>query len=68
MLINNIEDLRRCLTETRNARKISIRRLAELTGISPTHIVYIEQGKRVPSFEIVMKICEALSVSIEIKK
>ena len=67
MLISDIEELRACLVEARNARKVSIRKLAELTGISPTHIVFIEQGKRVPSFEIVLKICKALMVSIDIK-
>jgi transcriptional regulator with XRE-family HTH domain len=48
----------------REARGLSVRKLAELAGISPSLVSQIERGRTEPSISTLRKIAEALSVSI----
>jgi len=45
--------------------KITAKKLAEMVGVSPTHISYILNNKREPSIELLGKIATALGVSID---
>ena len=46
----------------REERSISIRKLAAMTGISPSHIVRIENGESMPTISTLCKIAKALDV------
>ncbi|WP_206608188.1 MULTISPECIES: helix-turn-helix domain-containing protein [Clostridium] len=58
MLSNNIKKLM-------SINKITAKKLAEIVGVSPTHISYILNNKREPSIELLGKIANALGVSID---
>ena len=44
---------------------ITSKKLAEMVGVSPTHISYILNNKREPSMELLNKIATALGISID---
>ena len=48
------------IKETRNQQGISAEELAELADLSSVYISYIENAKRKPSLESLVKICNAL--------
>lgn len=48
----------------RQEKEITQEGLAELIGRSVEHISFIERGERSPSFEVILKIAEALAVSV----
>ncbi len=50
----------------RERRKLSISELAGLSGVDPSYIWNIENGKRTPSLKRLLKITEALGVPIHI--
>ena len=58
MLSDNIKNLM-------SINKITAKKLAEIVGVSPTHISYILNNKREPSIELLGKIANALGVSID---
>ncbi|MBC2457050.1 helix-turn-helix domain-containing protein [Clostridium beijerinckii] len=58
MLSDNIKKLM-------SVNKITAKKLAEIVGVSPTHISYILNNKREPSIELLGKIANALGVSID---
>lgn len=58
MLSDNIKKLM-------SINKITAKKLAEIVGVSPTHISYILNNKREPSIELLGKIANALGVSID---
>ena len=45
---------------------MSLREASKLSGVSHTHIRDIEDGRSVPSFEMVMKFLSAYGVAIEV--
>ncbi len=49
----------------REAARISVRRLAELAGVSNPYLSQIERGLRRPSAEILQQIAKALQISAE---
>lgn len=51
---------------TREDRKISQRRLSELSGIPQKTISRIESGKDIPKFNTLMKLLNALDLKMEI--
>lgn len=53
------------LREKRKEQGLSARQLAERSGVSDGHIIYIENGLRSPTFEKLMKLLDALGVSGE---
>ena len=53
------------LKELRRERNITLRKLAEEIGISPTYLFRIENGKIIPGPQCASAICEALSLSKE---
>ena len=52
------------LKALRKARGLSKNRLAQLAGISQTHISDIEAGKKNPTVETLRRICDALGISL----
>ena len=53
------------MKENREARGLSLRDASKLSGISHTHIRDIEDGRSIPSFEMVMRFLKAYTVDIE---
>ena len=49
----------------REVARISVRRLAELAGVSNPYLSQIERGLRKPSAEILQQIAKALQISAE---
>lgn len=57
MLGDNIKELMKI-------KKITSKEIADITGVTPTHISYILNNKRQPSLDLVEKIAEILKVSV----
>ena len=53
------------IRETRKELKLTTVELAKLSGVSQGHITLIENGKRIPSFLIMIKLVNALEVNWE---
>jgi transcriptional regulator with XRE-family HTH domain len=58
-------DLGEFIREQRNGARLSLRRLAELAGVSNPYLSQIERGLRRPSAEILQQIAKALRISAE---
>lgn len=60
------------LKEIRKKYSISVRELAKKTGISESHLRYIENGEREPTISILIRIAVALNIDekelYEVKK
>lgn len=60
------------LREVREQYNISLRELAKLTGVSKSHLNYIERGEREPSLSTIIRIAVALNIDekelYEVKK
>lgn len=50
------------LKEIREKYNISIRELAKITGISKSHLNYIEKEEKEPSLSIIIRIAVALNI------
>ena len=48
---------------TRRARKLRVSIVAEKVGIDPKHLGRIERGEKNPSFELIIKLSDVMSVS-----
>ncbi len=49
----------------RNNQEFSVRRLSELSGVSITHISFIENEKTTPTITIARKLANALNTTID---
>lgn len=58
-------DLGAFIREQRRLAELSVRRLAELAGVSNPYLSQIERGLRRPSAEILQQIAKALEISSE---
>ncbi len=65
-----IEELGKLIKHRRKVLGLTIRDLADLTGMSKTTISQIERGVRNPTFEVLQNIFEYLNleIKVEIKK
>jgi len=52
------------LRRFRKSRKITMKELGDLVGVSESMISYYEKGTRAPSFEILLKLGEVLDCSV----
>lgn len=50
------------LRETRAARVLTVRALAEQAGVAPSTVHLIETGKSIPRFEVIRKISAVLDI------
>ena len=53
------------IRQRREDARLSIRRLAELAGVSNPYLSQIERGVRRPSAEILQQVADALRISVE---
>lgn len=60
-----LPELGHFIREQRRLAELSVRRLAELAGVSNPYLSQIERGLRRPSVEILQQIAKALSLSAE---
>ena len=65
--MNNREYIGKRIAEIRQAKGLSIRQLAEASGVNFANIYKIENGKYNVSIDILGKICEALGYHVDIK-
>ena len=59
------DDLGAFIREQRRQAELSIRRLAEMAGVSNPYLSQIERGMRRPSAEILQQLASALQISAE---
>jgi transcriptional regulator with XRE-family HTH domain len=59
------QELGEFIREQRNVGQMSLRRLADLAGVSNPYLSQIERGLRRPSAEILQQIARALEISSE---
>lgn len=60
-----VESLGDYLREQRRQARLSLRQLAELTGVSNPYLSQIERGLRKPSAEVLQQLAKALRISAE---
>lgn len=60
-----VESLGEYLREQRLANRLSLRQLAEATGVSNPYLSQIERGLRRPSAEVLQSLAKALRISAE---
>ena len=60
-----VKNLGEYLREQRTSAKLSLRQLAEQTGVSNPYLSQIERGLRRPSAEVLQQLAKALRVSAE---
>ena len=60
-----VESLGDYLREQRTNAQLSLRQLAELTGVSNPYLSQIERGLRKPSAEVLQQLAKALQVSAD---
>src|SRR5918997_5566361 len=60
-----VEGLGDYLREQRLASKLSLRQLAEQTGVSNPYLSQIERGLRKPSADVLQQLAKALRISAE---
>ena len=64
--MNNREYIGKRVAEIRQAKGLSIRKLAELCGVTASNITKIEHGRYNVSIDILGKICESLGVRLDL--
>jgi transcriptional regulator with XRE-family HTH domain len=62
---DGLEDLGEFIRGQREVARMSVRRLAELAGVSNPYLSQIERGLRRPSADILQQIAKALRISTE---
>jgi transcriptional regulator with XRE-family HTH domain len=62
---DGIDDLGEFIRGQREVARMSVRRLAELAGVSNPYLSQIERGLRRPSADILQQIAKALRISAE---
>jgi transcriptional regulator with XRE-family HTH domain len=66
MKVRNLGSLGDYLKEQRRNAELSLRQLADLTGVSNPYLSQIERGLRKPSAEVLQQLAKALRVSAEV--
>jgi len=51
------------LRKTRISRKISLLNLANMAGISHSHLYYIESKRVIPSIDVIIKLAKVLNIN-----
>ena len=64
-LDKRLADVGELIKSQREVARMSVRRLAELAGVSNPYLSQIERGLRKPSAEILQQIAKALQISAE---
>ncbi len=53
------------LKDIRQQKQISLEQLAKLSGISKSHLSYIERQEKEPTITVLIKIAKALNIDIK---
>jgi transcriptional regulator with XRE-family HTH domain len=53
------------LRKNRISQKISLLNLANMIGISHSHLYYIESKRVIPSIDVIIKITKALNINLK---
>jgi transcriptional regulator with XRE-family HTH domain len=61
------EELGKLIKQRRKVLELTIRELADLTGMSKTTISQIERGIRNPTFEVLQNIFQYLNLEIKVE-
>jgi len=61
------EELGKLIKQRRKVLQLTIRELADLTGMSKTTISQIERGIRNPTFEVLQNIFQYLNLEIKVE-
>jgi transcriptional regulator with XRE-family HTH domain len=64
-LEDRLAELGEFIRQQREVANVSVRRLAELAGVSNPYLSQIERGLRRPSAEILQQLAKALKISVE---
>ena len=64
-VVKTVETLGEYLREQRVNAQLSLRQLAEQTGVSNPYLSQIERGLRRPSAEVLQQLAKALRISAE---
>jgi len=64
-LEDRVAELGEFIKSQREVASMSVRRLAELAGVSNPYLSQIERGLRRPSAEILQQLAKALKISVE---
>jgi transcriptional regulator with XRE-family HTH domain len=64
-LEDRVAELGEFIRSQREVASMSVRRLAELAGVSNPYLSQIERGLRRPSAEILQQLAKALKISVE---
>lgn len=64
-LQERLTDLGEFIRTQRETASLSVRRLAEIAGVSNPYLSQIERGLRRPSAEILQQLAQALKISVE---
>ena len=62
---NRLSDVGDFIRNQREVARMSVRKLAELAGVSNPYLSQIERGLRRPSAEILQQLANALKISVE---
>ena len=62
---DRLADLGEFIRQQREVANVSVRRLAELAGVSNPYLSQIERGLRRPSADILQQLAKALKISVE---
>jgi len=60
-MVNSSNDFGRIIKQQRIALQLTLQQLADMSGVSPSHLGRIERGQRFPSAHILRKIAQPLS-------
>lgn len=63
--MNCIDNLGGVIKNARVKKGISQEQLAEMLGVTPTHVKHMESGRRKPSVEILFAISDKLNMSLD---
>lgn len=63
--VRNLGELGEYLREQRRNAELSLRQLADLTGVSNPYLSQIERGLRKPSAEVLQQLAKSLRISAE---
>jgi transcriptional regulator with XRE-family HTH domain len=60
-MVDSNNDFGRIIKQQRSALQLTLQQLANMSGVSPSHLGRIERGQRFPSAHILRKIAQPLS-------
>ena len=63
-MVMQMEEFHKIMKRKRTEHGLSQSKLARLIGVDQSTVNHIEQGRRNPSFELLLKICDVLEIPL----